>query len=130
MDMRTALFSGEDRAVNFARCRSILGDNTGAARSAQGFVRGKGNDVSKPDRAGNCLPGDQTGNMGDIRQQDGANRIGNLAEPFPVRNPWVGGVAGNDDLGHGSFCLFRQGIIIDLLGDGIHVVMNNVIQFA
>ena len=37
MNMRAALFAGEDTPVEFARQGGIGGQNAGAARAAQGF---------------------------------------------------------------------------------------------
>ena len=58
VDMRPALFTGEDRAVKLAGQVAPVGDEHGATRSVQCFVRREANDIGDADRVGVYTGGD------------------------------------------------------------------------
>ena len=130
MDMRAALLAGEDGAVELSGQGGIGGDDAGAARAAEGLVGGEGDDMGKADRGGNGPGGDQAGDVRDIGQEDGADRIGDRAEARPIRHPGVGGITGDDDLGLVLCGQGLDGIVIDLFGDRVDGVANDLEKLA
>ncbi len=130
VNVGAALFAGEDGAVKFARQGQIGGEDAGAARAVEGLVGGEGDHMGEADRAGNGLGGDEAGDVRDIRQQVGAHGIGDGAEAGPIGNPGVRGIPGDDHLGLVLQGQGSDGVVINLFGDGIHIVVDDIVKFA
>ena len=130
VDVRSALFAGEDRLVDQLPQFLVGGHDDRAARTVQGLVRGRGDDVRIADGRGDDSSRHQAADVGNVRQQVGAHRVGDLAVFLPVGNPRVGGIAGDDHL---RLVFLRQrhhGVVIDLLGDRVDGVGDDVEVFA
>src|SRR5690606_30178459 len=82
---RAALRFREDGEVElFVQLFVFFGQNQTAARTAQGFVSGGGDDVGVRHRAWVHASGDQTGHVGHVDEQVSAYFVGDFAEFGPV----------------------------------------------
>ena len=66
-----ALVAGEDGGIN-GFGMFLLAHNEPSARTAQGFVGGCGYEIRMRNRRGVQARRNQTGNVGDVREQEGA----------------------------------------------------------
>ena len=60
--------------------------------------------------------GNETGDVGHVDHQVGADRIGDLTHALEVDEAGVGAGAGDDQLRTDLLCLFGNGVIVDPLG--------------
>ena len=94
--MRAALLAWEYAFINFFCNLSVVRDQHRTTRAAERLVSREANHVCKPNRRGQFLGGNQTGNVGDVCQQVSPNLIGDAAESSPIWHPRVGSVTGYD----------------------------------
>src|SRR5699024_9731501 len=97
-----------------------------AARAAQGFVRGGGDDVGVGDGTGILACGHEAGDVGHVDHEPGADGIGNLAHSCPVDMARVGGEAADERLG---LVLFGQGldsVVVEFAGCFVNAVLDGV----
>ena len=99
-----ALHAGEDRAVQLAGERRVIGEDDAAACTAQVLVGGRRGDVGVGQGARMCAPGDQPGEVSHIGKQGGADRIGDRAEAGEVDRAGIGRAAADDELGPVLVC--------------------------
>jgi len=130
MHMRSALLAGENRFVDLLCQRAVCSEDACAARSAQGFMRGKGDHVSVTDRRGNGFPGDQASDVRHIRKQVCADGVCDGAEARPIRNPGIRGITADDDPGHDFFRLRFQLFVVYLFGFRVNIVMSDLVKFS
>ena len=95
---RAALHAGEDGRVDLLGEVLLVGEDHGAARAAQGLVRGRGDDVRVRERRGMRAAGDQPGEVRHVDHQVGADLVGDLAEGGEVDDARIGAAAGDDHL--------------------------------
>ena len=91
-------------------------------------MRRKCDHIGKPDRRRVYACGDKSGDMGDVRHQISADRIGYFAEFPPINRPGIGGVACDDHL---RLMRFSQGsnlFVIDMFRLFIDAIVHNVVQ--
>ena len=69
--------------------------------------------VGDPDRARVDTAGDEAGRVGGVEHEQGADRVGDLAEGPGVDEPGVGGRAGHDQL-RASRVLARCGHLVEV----------------
>src|ERR1700733_6358440 len=84
MHQRSALEPWEDRRVDLLGEVRVIGQDHAAARSAQGLVRGRSDDVGVRKRGGMSAARDQPGEMRDIDDEISANALTNGAEALEV----------------------------------------------
>ena len=131
LHQRAALHTGEDSGIEFLLQLFIgAGEDETAARAAQGFVRGGGNDIGNRHRVRVQPRCDQPGDVRHIDQQISADAVGNLAETLEIKNLRIGGKAGDDHLrlvlaGHAL-----QRVVINQAGFQVKAVVNGVVQPA
>ncbi len=130
VDMRTALLAREDSPVDLARDGRLMGEDDRAARPAQRFVGGEGDDIGDPDRGGVDAGGDHPSHVGDVGHEVCPDRVCDLAEGLPIDGPGVGRVAGDDHLRSALFGQLPHPVVIDALGLGVDVVMHDVVELA
>ncbi len=130
VEMRSALLTGKDGAINLGGQIAPVGQDHRAARPAEALVCGGRDDVGNADRAGMHAGGDEAGDVGNVGHQVGAAFVGDGAEALPVDDHRVGGVAGDDDLGPDFKCLRFDGVVVEQLGLGIDEVGDALVDFA
>ena len=131
MHQRAALAAGEYRGIEFLFQLGIgAGENNAAAGSAQSLVRGGRDHVGVGHRVRIHARRYQTGHMGHIDHQVGANLVGNVAKARPVHDLRIGGKARDN---HFRFVLQGQlfyPVVIDFTGVGIEAVLHRVVHLA
>ncbi len=94
----TALLSGEDAAVD-AGGELLLAENESGARTAQGLVRGGGDDVRVRDRRGMGTAGDEAGEVRHVDEKVGADLVRDGAHAGEVKLARIGAAAADDEFG-------------------------------
>ncbi len=113
---RAALDPGKQRSIDTLG-KFLLAHDQPTARPTQGLVRG-GSDELAVRNGGRVESGyHQSGDMCDIRHQQGSRLVGDLAKALEVENTAVGAGTANDQLGS------------VLTGDGGHLVVVNGLGF-
>ena len=107
-----------------------LRKNHAGARAAQRLVRGGGDDVGVLARIGMQAGGDQAREMRHVDQEDGADRIGDLAEARKIDDARIGAAARDDHLRLVLFGQAGQLVVIDALVVAAHAVGNHLIGLA
>ena len=90
LDVRPPLFTGKDGLIHLFCQLLVGGQDDGAARTVQGLVRRRGDDVCVADGGGNDAGRHQPADVGDVGQQVSIHRIRDLAEFLPVGDPRIG----------------------------------------
>ncbi len=98
MHQRAALKTGEDRGIELLRDLGIIGENHAAARTAQGLVRRRGDDMRMREGRGMRAAGNQPGEMRHVDEKIGADRIRDLPEGLEIPDAGIAGAAGDNDL--------------------------------
>ena len=93
---RPALEAGKDRRVDLLGEVLVVGQDHAAARAAQGLVGGRGDDMGVRERRGMRAARDQPGEMGDVDDEIGADRVADRAEALEVPVARIGRAAGDD----------------------------------
>ena len=99
-----------------------------ASRAAQCLVRGGSDEMCVADRAGVLSGGDQSGDMGDVSEQQRPDIAGDLAHALEVDHARVGTGAHCD---HGRLLFagnLSKIVVINLLSLLIHAVMDHLIK--
>ena len=109
---RPTLKAGEDRRVDLLGEVLVVGEDHAAAGPAQGLMGRGGDDMGVRERRGMRPARHQPGEMGDVDDEIGADRVANRAEALEVPVARIGRTAGDDELG---LVLLRQSL------DLIHV---------
>lgn len=119
-----ALVAGEDGEVNgvlqvIERLLAGLGvdgadtlaeEDHGTTGATERLVGGGGDNVSPLEGRGNGLGGNETGDVGHVDNEVGANRVGNLAHALVVDQAAVGGSTGDENLG-----TVQDGVLLELV---------------
>ena len=130
VDVRAALFAGEDGAIEFAADRFVEREQHRAARAAQRLVRGEGDHVRQSQRAGICARDDEAGHVRNIGQQIRAHFIGDGAELLPIGRVRIRGVTRDDHLGLVGQRQFANLVVVQLLGGRIDIVRHDLVVLA
>ena len=96
--VRPALQAGKHGAVDGFGVL-FLGHDHAAAGAAQGFVRGRGDDIGESHRAWVGTTSDEAGDVGDVCNEDGADLLGNVRKSREVDDARNRGAAGPQQLG-------------------------------
>ena len=83
---RAALAAGEDAAVDVFVELFVVGEDQAAARAAEGFVGGGGDDVGVREGGRVRAADDQAGDVGDVGHQQRADFIGDLRGTWRSRS--------------------------------------------
>ena len=130
MDVRPALFPGEDGLVELFGQGRVGGQDDRPARPVQGLVGGRGDDVGIADRRGHHAGGNQSAQVRDVSQQVCADAVGDAAKGLPVGDPGVGRVTADDHLRLALFRQFHDGFVVDLLGFRVDGVVDDLVELA
>ena len=96
---RPALLTGEDRGVDLLGDARVVGEDDAATRTTECLVRRRGDDVGEGHRVGVEAGRDQTGEVGHVDHEPGADEVSDPAELREVQLAGVGRPAGDDQLG-------------------------------
>ena len=112
---RSALNAGESDAIE------ILGvlfaaENQAAARAAESFVGGGGNEIGVRDRAGMYAGGDQAGDVGHVHEEQRADGLGDFAHAFEIDDARIGAGAYDDHFGLVFLGEAIEFVVVDRLG--------------
>ena len=118
---RAALLAGEDGAVDVLG-ELLAAEDHAAARAAERLVDRRRDDVGVRDRARVLAGGDQAREMGHVDEEEGADRVGDLAERGEVEVARIGRPAGDDHLR-----LVLVGEPLDLLHVAAQVLAPDVV---
>jgi len=130
VDVRAALLAGEDGAIQLAANGGVMGHQHRAARAVHRLVGGEADDVGMADRAGHDPGGGQAGDVGNIRQQVGADGIGDLAEASVIGHIGIAGEAADDQPGAVLFRQLLDRVVVKKLGLGIDAIADDIIVDA
>ena len=128
--VRPALLAGEDRQVDAARQILVSRHDDGAARAAQGFVRGAGEHVGDADRVGVGAGRRHAGRVADVSQQQRTDLVGDRPEKRPVGRPSVGGEPANDHLRPVAPRQVADFVVVEPARALAHTVADHVVAFA
>src|SRR5207248_9885577 len=90
---RSALDSGKNGRVDLFR-EFFLAENDSAARAAQTFVGGGGDELRVRNRSWMLAAGDQTRNVRHVDEEERTHRVGDLAHPVKIDDSRLGGGVG------------------------------------
>ena len=124
-----ALRAGEDGLVDGVGVLLGSHDDAAAAR-ADGLVRRPRHEVRNADRRGVDARGDETGDVGDVREVVGAHIVRDLLNRLPLHDARVRGVPGDDDVRFELLGLVREGLVVDVAGVGVDVVLLDLVRLA
>lgn len=110
MHERTALPTGEHGLVVLLVNLLVVRDHEATARTAQGLVRGRGNDVGMRHRRGMRTAGNETRDMRHVDHKIGTHLMGDVGKCLEVDDARISRRTGNDK------------IRLDLLGNGANLV--------
>jgi hypothetical protein len=94
---RTALEAWEDGGIELFGPLAFA-EHDAAARPAEGFVGGGGDEIGVGHGAGVGTAGDEAGDVGHVDEEDRADFAGDRGEVFEVDGAGVGAGAGEDEL--------------------------------
>ena len=106
-----------------------FGHDEAAARAAQGFVGGAGNEVCDAYRVRVDARSDEAGIMRHVHKQVRTDAVGDRAEALPVDHQCVGRSAGDDHLGLVFLGQFFNRVVINFFFF-IEAIGNRVVQLA
>ena len=86
--------------------------------------------VRMPDGARHDTRSNHAGDVGDVGQQTGTNRIGNLAKTHPVGNPRIGGIPGYDHLRLALPGQVLYLVVVQPLAFSVNAVGDDVVELA
>ncbi len=98
VDVRPALLAWKDGRVDLLGFFLVSRDDDSPPWTTDRLVGRESRYVSNSHRSGIDTRNGHSGRMGDIGQEYGPNRVGNLSEFEPVRSPGIGGVSSDDHL--------------------------------
>ena len=107
-----------------------LAEDHAGARSAQGLMRGRRDDVGVGHGRRMRPTGDESRKVGHINQKIGTHFIGDPAHPDEVKLPRIRTSAGNDHLRAFERGLLLQFVIVDGLGILADLVAGDLIQLT
>ncbi len=101
-----------------------------AARAAERLVRRRGHQVGVRERARVDIGGDETGDVGHIDEQDGADVLGDRRHPLEVPEPRIGRRAADDQLRPDVLRLGGHRVVVDPLRVLPHAIGMDLVQPA
>ena len=136
----TALVAGEDGEVDpvlqvIERLLASLGVNGpdalaeedhGTARATERLVGGGGDDIGVLERRGDNTGGNKAGNVGNVDDQVGANRVGDLAHALVVNQTEVSRGTGNKNLGTEELGILLERVVVDDAGREVDTVRHGL----
>ena len=108
---RAALHAGEEGRVDDLG-EFFLAHHDAAARTAQAFVRSRGDELRMRNWTGMLAGRHQSGNVRHVDEKNRADRIGNLPEPGKIESARISGRAGGNHRGPHLFGQFLQRVVI------------------
>ena len=125
----TTLAAREHGGVDGLHVFGFAEDQT-TTRSAESFVGRRGDEICVRNRGRMHAAGHESGNVGDVGEQVGADRAGDLTHALKINDPRVGRSADGDHLrlfAFGNGCEF---IVVDVTGFLVYAVLHEVVEFA
>ena len=129
MHERTALLAGEHGGVEFLGV-FLLGENETGTRTAEGLVRGGRDHVGVRHGARVQARGHESGEVGHIDPEFGADLVGDLLHGLEVLDARVGGPAADDHGRVGFERALADDLRVDAEGLGVHAVRLGVVETA
>ncbi|MNC28141.1 hypothetical protein D3C75_763380 [compost metagenome] len=129
MHQRAALGAREYGLVDFLG-PGFAGQDHTAAGTAQGLVGSGSDELGMGHRIRVQAGCHQTGDVGHVHHEQGANIIGDLGKSFKVDGPGIRAGAGHDQTGTVLEGRLADLIIINAVGVLIHAVSHEVVQDA
>src|SRR5690554_5849481 len=127
--VRSALKCWEDSGVD-GFCVFAFAHNHAATWSTQGFVRGRGYDVSDRERADVLAANNKAGDVCDVSDEFGATFFGDFGEFLEIDFTWISGSAAKQKLWFHIECDFADLSKINQLCFGIERVVVGVVESA
>lgn len=138
--VRATLVTGEDGEVDgilklvqnllaslgVDRAHTLAEEDHGTTRTTEGLVGSGGHDIGVLEGRGDDAGGDETGNVGDINNQVGADRVSDLAHASIVDQAAVGRGTGNEDLGTIETSVLLEQVVVDNAGALIDTVGHSL----
>jgi len=87
-----------------------------------------GDEVGDADRRGVDAGRDEPGDVGDVREVVGVDRVGRRLDPLPLDGPRVRGVARDDDVGVELLGDLAEPLVVDVPRLGVDLVLLDVVQ--
>ena len=126
---RAALAAGEDGGV-YLLSQLLFAEDDGSARTAQGLVRRRRDDVGVRHGRGVRPAGYKAADMGHVHEHIGPDLVAYLAYLSPVDDAGIGGGAGDYHLRAQLLGHAEHLVIVDELRLGVHAVAVDVEVFA
>jgi hypothetical protein len=130
MHQRAALQAREDRRIDLLGDGLVIGQHHAAARAAQGLMGGGGDNMGMAEGGGMLARRHQTGEVGHVHEQDGADFVSDLPEACEIEVARIGRSTGND---HFRLMFFRQAfdlVEIDQMVVLAHAILNGIEPLA
>ncbi len=125
---RATLGAGENFAIDLLGDFFIVAEDEAAAGAAEGFVGGGGYNMGVGEGRGVNSGGDETGDVGDVGHEIGADGVGNLAEAFEIYDAGICGITADNEFGFALFGDFFYGIVVKGFGFRVEVVIDDVVE--
>ena len=116
--------------LSMAACEFLSRKDHARARAAQGFVRGRGNDVRVRHWRRMRAAGDQSGEVRHVDHEQRARLVGDLAHAGEIDDPRIGAATADDHLGMMFERKLFEIVVVDGLGFLGHAVGNDLVSLA
>ena len=127
MHERATLHAGEHLRVDFFR-KLLFAENDATARAAQGFVRSGGDEIRMRHGAGMHACRDESGDVGHVDKQVGANLAGKFAHALEVNHARISRSADRDQCRPQIACGFFKFLVIESLVIGRYAVVGDIVE--
>ncbi len=115
-------------ALSMAAPYSSRDEDAAAAGTAQGLVRGEGDDVGVGHRVGVRAAGDEAGDVRGVEHEQRADLVGDRAERLGIDDAGVGGGTGDDHLRPVLERQVADLVVVDALVGRRHAVGDEVVE--
>src|SRR6056297_2031074 len=124
---RAALPAGEHRLVDVVG-ELVVAHHDPAAAGADRLVRRAGDEVRDADRRGVDARGDEAGDVRDVGEVVGVDRVGGRLDRLPVDGARIRRVAGDDDVGLELLGRLSEPLVVDVPRLGVDLVLLDLVH--
>lgn len=107
---------------------ALAEEDHGTTGTTEGLVSGGGDDIGILERSGDDAGGNETRDVGNVDNEVGTNRVGNLAHALVIDEAAVGRSTGDEDLGAEELSVLLELVVVndasvkvDTVGHGLEV---------